>query len=174
MDPATYVDSYYAASAHPAPERPPLDGTFECDVGVIGGGFAGTSAALHLAERGFNVALLEERRIGWGASGRNGGQMLPGVACGQEKLEQLVGVSGARMIWDASVEGMDLIRSRIERHRIECDWTPGHMLVALKSRHEAELRAERETLERNYDYHSLHWMDRSEVRATLEIGRAHV
>jgi gamma-glutamylputrescine oxidase len=171
METATYVDSYYAASAHSAPRRPPLAGTFECDVGVIGGGFAGTSAALHLAERGYKVALLEERRIGWGASGRNGGQVLPGIAKGQEELERLVGVTAARMIWDATVEGIDLIRSQIQRHRIECDWTPGHMLVALKPRHEAELRAERETLERGYGYHSFHWMDRNEVRGTLATDR---
>jgi gamma-glutamylputrescine oxidase len=97
--------------------------------------------------------------------------VLPGAACGQEKLERLVGVTGARAIWDATIEGMALIRSQIERYRIECDWTPGHMLVALKARHEAELRAERDMLEKNYGYHSFHWMDRGEVRGTLATDR---
>jgi len=171
MDTATYIDSYYAASAHPAPARPPLAGTIECDVGVIGGGMAGCSAALHLAERGYRVAVLEEHRVGWGASGRNGGQVLPGLACGQDKLERLVGEGDARAIWEMTVGGMELVRSLIARHQIDCDWTPGHMLTAVRPRHVRELREELETLQGRYGYGALRLMDRDEVRRTLDTER---
>ncbi|HLY51654.1 MAG TPA: FAD-binding oxidoreductase, partial [Steroidobacteraceae bacterium] len=106
-----YINSYYAASARAAPLRPALEGTVDCDVCVVGGGIAGCSAALHLAERGLSVALLEQRRVGWGASGRSGGQAIFGVAAGQAKLRRLVGAADARAIWDISVEGLTLLRS---------------------------------------------------------------
>src|SRR5581483_7518997 len=100
MAAARHVHSYYAASANAAPSRPPLAGTIDCDVCVVGGGIAGCSAALHLAERGYSVALLEEHLIGWGASGRSGAQAIHGVAAGQAKLERLIGSGAARLVWD--------------------------------------------------------------------------
>jgi len=125
-----YVDSYYAATAHPAPVRPPLQGAVDCDVCVVGGGIAGCSAALHLAERGYRVVLLEAQRIGWGASGRSGAQVLPGIAAGQEKLERLIGPDDARRVWDVTVEGIALMRELVARHAIDCDWVDGQMQVA--------------------------------------------
>ena len=171
MPPQPYPHSYYAASAHPSEPRPPLAGTEDCDVCVIGGGIAGCSAALHLAERGYRVVLLEEHRVGWGASGRSGGQAIYGVACGQEKLERLVGPAQARMVWDVSVEGLALIRDLIARHRIDCDWVSGHMHVAIKPRQDAELRAELEELRGRYGYESLRYMPRDEVCSVLATRR---
>src|SRR5688572_16173571 len=83
--------SYYTATANPAPEHPSLQGEVVADVCVIGGGIAGCSTALELAERGYRVVLLEGQRIGWGASGRSGGQAITGFASGQSKLERQVG-----------------------------------------------------------------------------------
>ena len=140
------ANSYYEASSHPAPTRPELTGTLECDVCVVGAGIAGCSAALHLAERGYRVTLLEAERVGWGASGRNGGQALPGVAAERARLRALIGPAAARAIWDISVEGLRLVRELIARHHIECDWVDGHMLTALKPRHERELLTEIEEL----------------------------
>ena len=139
MGPLPYVSSYYAATAHPTPASPVLGGSIECDVCVVGGGIAGCSAALHLAERGMRVVLLEEHRIGWGASGRSGAQALCGVAAGQAKLERLIGADGARAVWDVSVEGLALMRELIARFGIDCDWADGHLLSAVKPRHEREL-----------------------------------
>lgn len=170
MNRPAYVDSYYAATAHPAPERPALQGAVDCDVCVVGGGIAGCSAALHLAERGYRVVLLEAQRIGWGASGRSGAQALPGIAAGQEKLERLIGPGDARLVWNVSVEGLALMRELIARHSIDCDWVDGQMQVAVKPRHVAELRAELETLDR-YGYTSARLIERAELRTLLDTER---
>src|SRR3954451_10129801 len=98
--------SYYSASANAEEPRPALDGTVDCDVCVVGGGIAGCSTALHLAERGYRVVLLEGQRIGWGASGRSGAQALLGVAAGHAKLARLIGEPDARRVWDITVQGL--------------------------------------------------------------------
>lgn len=143
--------SYYAHCALPAPDRPALAGQVDADVCVIGGGIAGCSTALHLAERGYRVVLLEAHRIGFGASGRSGGQAITGFACGQHKLEQQVGFENARRMWDISVEGLRLIRDRVARHGIECDLQRGQMHVAIKARQRADLKAEQKELEDRYE-----------------------
>src|SRR5258707_351866 len=113
---ASYPESYYSATATlPAP-APPLAGTITPDLGISGAGLAGCPGALRLAERGFGVVLLEAEGAGWGASGRNGGQVLPGVSKGQGALERLIGRADARAIWDITVEGLRLLRQRIARH----------------------------------------------------------
>jgi gamma-glutamylputrescine oxidase len=166
-----YVQSYYAASAHPAPVRPALTGSLDCDVCVVGGGIAGCSAAVHLAERGYRVVLLEENRIGWGASGRSGAQAIYGVAAPQSKVKRLVGEADARAIWDMTIESLALIRELIARYRIDCDWAPGHMLTAIKQRHDADIRAELEELRDDYEYCSVRYMPRDEVRSVLATDR---
>jgi gamma-glutamylputrescine oxidase len=166
-----HAQSYYAASAYPAPARPVLAGTVDCDVCVVGGGIAGCSAALHLAERGYRVVLLEENRIGWGASGRSGAQAIYGVAAPQSKLTKLVGAAAAKAIWDVTVDGLALIRELIAKHRIECDWAPGHMLTAIKPRHDADIHAELAELRDHYRYRSVRYMPRDEVRSVLATDR---
>jgi gamma-glutamylputrescine oxidase len=166
-----YVDSYYAASAHPALERPRAEGSVDCDVCVVGGGIAGCSTALHLAERGLSVVLLEQNRIGWGASGRSGGQALLGVAAGQPKLRRLVGAADARAIWDMSVEALRLTRSLIERFRIDCDWVNGYLLAAVKAQHEREIADEITDLHDTYGYTSVRYLSREEVRAQVATTR---
>jgi gamma-glutamylputrescine oxidase len=151
--------SWYWASLPDEPLHPPLQGDSTCDVGVVGGGIAGLSAALHLAERGFSVTLLEAERIGWGASGRSGAQAIFGVAAGQDKLESLVGGADARRIWDMSIEALDLMRQLIARHGIDCDYVSGQMHVAIKPRQAAELRAWQRELVERYDYQSVSFLD---------------
>ncbi len=165
------VSSYYQASANAAAPRPSLSGEVACDVCVVGGGIAGCSTALHLAERGYRVVLLEEHRIGWGASGRSGGQVLAGTAAGQIELERLAGPAVARAVWDVSVEGVDLVRDLIRRHAIDCSWVSGHMQVAITSRHDAELRALERELRDRFGYTTARYMPREEVRAVLETSR---
>jgi gamma-glutamylputrescine oxidase len=159
------------ATAHAAPNRAPLSGSTECDVCVIGGGIAGCSTALHLAERGYRVVLLEDQRIGWGASGRSGAQAIYGLAAPQSKLEKLVGPADARAIWDMTVEALDLIPELIAKHQIDCDWTRGHMLTAIKPRHDAEIHAELEELQSRYRYSSARYLSRAEVGSVLATDR---
>lgn len=166
-----HAPSYYASSVHPAPDRPALTGSVDCDVCVVGGGIAGCSAALHLAERGYRVVLLEDNRIGWGASGRSGAQAIYGLAAPQSKLIRLAGPDAARAIWDVTVEALALIRELIARHQIDCDWSPGHMLTAIKQRHDAEIHAELEELRDHYQYQSVRYMPRDEVRSVLATDR---
>lgn len=167
----TTVNSYYQASAHAWPEQSVLIGDVAVDVCVVGGGIAGCSAALHLAERGYSVALLEAQHIGWGASGRSGGQIIAGFACGQEPLEQQLGLQAARQMWDVSVEGVALLRSLIARHHIECDLRWGYMEVALKPRQREELRMQQHKLENLYRYSSLRLLEKAELRAELATQR---
>ncbi|HZT03903.1 MAG TPA: FAD-binding oxidoreductase [Steroidobacteraceae bacterium] len=168
---AAHAASYYAASARPAPERAALAGSVECDVCVVGGGIAGCSAALHLAERGYSVVLLEQHRIGWGASGRSGAQAIHGVASGQGKLERLIGRGPARAVWDVSIEGLSLMRELIARHHIDCDWADGYMLTAIRPRQDRELRQELEELQGKLDYRSARYMPGEEVRSILQTRR---
>jgi len=166
-----HIDSYYEASAHPAPRRDVLGGTTSADVCVVGGGIAGCSAALHLAQRGYRVVLLEGHRIGWGASGRNGGQALVGLASGQAKLERLIGPADARTVWDVSVEGLSLMRELIARYGIDCDWVDGTMRTAIKPRHDIELREELETLHGKYGYDGVAYVSREQLRSILPTER---
>jgi len=165
------ISPYYAATAHAAPHRAALRGLINCDVCVIGGGITGCSAALHLAARGYAVALLEEHCIGWGASGRNGGQAHVGVAAGQTALERLVGRTDARAIWDMSVEALALLRTLIARYTIQCDWADGQMLVAIRPHQEGELREQLLELRERYSYGSVRFLERDELRSLIASSR---
>lgn len=129
-DEALALNSYYAATAPRGDGFAPLEGDASCDVAVVGGGLAGLSAALDLAARGHEVRLLEARQVGWGASGRNGGQAIHGLACDQATIEAQLGLDEARRVWAMSIEALDLLRERIAKHRIACDWRDGYLGLA--------------------------------------------
>jgi gamma-glutamylputrescine oxidase len=166
-----HIRSYYAASSHASPPRDSLRGDLTADVCVVGGGIAGCSTALNLAERGYRVVLLEGQRVGWGASGRSGGQAIFGYAAGQDKLVAQVGRETARRMFDVSVEALDVLKSRVARHKIDCDLNWGQVHVAIKPRHVTELQAWREELERDYGYASPRWLDQREIRDLLATER---
>jgi len=163
--------TYYSAFHAPAPARPMLHGSHTCDICVVGGGIAGTAAALHLAERGLDVILLEAHQIGWGASGRSGAQVLPGIALAQGKLENLIGAEDARKVWDVSVAGVRLVRELIARHGIEGEYVAGHLLTAVKPRHTQELRSHLDELQRRYGYEDVRYVPQDEVRSIVASTR---
>jgi gamma-glutamylputrescine oxidase len=167
------ASSYYNASSpanleHP---RPPLAGELETDIAVVGGGLAGCSAALHLAKRGFRVALLEANFVGYGASGRSGGQTIFGLATSQKALVSQVGREDAKRLFEMSVEALDLNQSLIHEYGIECDYRPNHVHVATKPRHLVELREWLDELRGEYDYRSVHLLDRQELQAHVRSAR---
>ncbi len=151
--------SYYAATAPQAPAHAPLlAGEHGCDVAVVGGGLAGLSAAIELRQRGFNVALLEAQTLGHGASGRNGGQAIYGLACDITTIEDQLGRDAARQVFAMSLEALALMRERIARFGIDCDWRDGCLGVAVNARKARALRDEVDLLAARYD-HALTWVD---------------
>jgi gamma-glutamylputrescine oxidase len=126
--------SYYV---HTAPAWVPssaLQGEVSCDVAVVGAGLAGLSAALELASRGLRVTVLEAQHVGFGASGRNGGQAIHGLACDMSVIEAQLGRDDARRVFDLTIEALGLIRQRIAAHAIDCEWQDGFLSVATSPR----------------------------------------
>lgn len=161
---------YWTRDPAPAPFEP-LAGQARCDVAIVGGGLAGTSAALALAGRGYRVRVLEAERVGSGASGRNGGQVLPGFAAGHGELVRLVGAADARRLWDLGVAAVAGLRARIGHHAIDCDWRGGHIQLALKPRHVTELRDWHRQLTEELAYPHVRLLDRERTRAEVASGR---
>jgi gamma-glutamylputrescine oxidase len=151
--------------------RPPLSGEISADVAVLGGGIAGCSAALHLAKRGYSVALLEARHVGYGASGRSGGQTIFGFAVSQQKLEREVGREDARRLFDLSIEALDLTQALIREYAIDCDYRPNHVHLAVKPRHMRELDQWARELHEDYGYSSVRLLNRDELQDHVRSER---
>ena len=147
-----HAPSLYAATANIFPDQPQLAGDETADVVVVGGGFTGLSAALHAAEAGFSVVVLEGQRIGWGASGRSGGQMIPGLRWGALDLVQRFGDDQTRRLLTLANSAGGLVRERIVRHAIACDLRHGHFHAAAKPRDLDDMRRELDCLKRLLDY----------------------
>ena len=163
-------NSYYAATATRSQRHAPLSGAIRCDVAIVGAGLAGLSAALELSERGLDVVVLEAREIGWGASGRNGGQAIHGLACGQDVIEAQLGLADARKVWAMTIEALDLLRARIAKHGIACDWRDGFLGVATSARKGRALTQWADELEARYGY-PLTRIASSEVADWVASGR---
>jgi gamma-glutamylputrescine oxidase len=162
--------SYYAAGNLSAP-LPPLKGESRTDVAVLGGGIAGLSTALHLARRGYRVTVLEANSVGYGASGRSGGQTIFGLAASQQKLIAAVGRDDARRLFDLSVEALDLTQALIREHAIDCDYRPNHLHVAVKPRQVEELAEWTRELHEEYGYQSARMLQRDELEGHVRSGR---
>ncbi|MDP5307315.1 NAD(P)/FAD-dependent oxidoreductase [Paracoccus spongiarum] len=158
-----HVGSYYAASANPAPDRPPLRGTAEADICVVGAGYSGLSTALHLAEKGYEVTILEGARVGWGASGRNGGQIVNGLNASLQTIGRRYGPETARFVAGLVQEGGQIIRDRVRRYDIRCDLKDGNVFAALTARQLRELEA-RKRLWESHGLHNQRMLSREEMR----------
>ncbi len=172
IDLSAHTGSYYAASVNEVTDYPVLEGAKSADVCVVGAGFTGVATALTLAERGYSVALVEANRIGWGASGRNGGQIINGIS-GLEKIRKKRGDDIDDMIWDLKWRGNDIIYDRVEKYGIQCDLKSGFLEVATKPRQLSyfdEFVAERE--KHNFPYRYEVW-DKEETRSRLGTDAFH-
>ena len=166
-----HAPSYYAATAVPWDDQPPLDGAASADVCVVGGGLSGLSAALELARQGLSVVVLEGSKVGWGASGRNGGQVIAGYACDIDTLVDQLGQDTARVMWDMTVEAVELIDSRVREFGIECDWTRGFCNAAVKPQAMADLAKWQDTLETRYGYTGTELWDKATLAGKLSSER---
>lgn len=181
---ATYPPSYYAATANVIDEQPSLEGDIACDVCIVGGGYTGLSAALHLAERGYDTVLLDAHRVGWGASGRNGGQVHTGQRRSQIDLEKMVGLDRAKELWTLAEDAVHLVKSLIGEHRIACDLKPGILHADHKASYVDSSRRYVEKLQSEYGCDQIRMLSKSEIReqlgseryygGSIDMGAAHL
>jgi len=169
MRPQEHTGSYYAATANDATDYPQLRGDETADVCVVGAGFTGISTALHLAERGYDVRIVEASRVGWGASGRNGGQLIGGIA-GEERMAKELGPDARRMLRKLRWHGHEIVRERVATYGIDCDLKNGYMDAAVKPRHVRDLAEEYEELREEGFPHELKLLSADETRELLGTG----
>lgn len=158
-----YPQSYYAASANPAPARPVLQEDIETDVCVIGAGYTGLSSALFLLENGFSVTVLEAAKVGFGASGRNGGQIVNSYSRDIDAIERSVGPKPAQLMGAMAFEGARIIRERVATYQIDCDLKDGGVFAALKPKQMAHLESQKRLWER-YGHTQLELLDERRIR----------
>jgi gamma-glutamylputrescine oxidase len=163
MQNTSHVDSWYAASANQQLSFPPLQGEVSADVCIIGGGYTGLSSAIHLRKAGYSVALLEANKIGWGASGRNGGHVGTGQRADQETLEKLVGLDRAKALWQLGLEAVDTVCDLVSEFQIDCELKTGNLHVASKAKEQPWLIEEAEHLQKVYDHQHIRYVDSSEL-----------
>jgi len=178
-----HTRSYYAATANEITDFAPLRGEQSADVCVIGAGFTGISTALHLAERGYDVHVVEANKVGWGASGRNGGQMIGGIA-GEKQIAKRHGRDIEEIFGELRWAGHEIIRERVDTYGIDCDLKYGYVDVAIRERHMDNIRHDYERLQRAGFPHEVRILSREETReatgtdayigALLNMGNGHL
>jgi glycine/D-amino acid oxidase-like deaminating enzyme len=183
MQPQSHAGSYYAATVNEHTDFARLRGSQSADVCVIGAGFTGISTALHLAERGYDVHVVEANRVGWGASGRNGGQMIGGIA-GEKTIAKHLGKDVEKVFGELRWAGHEIIRERVQTYGIECDLKFGYLDVAIKGKHLRDIEADFARLERSGFPHEFRILSRDETRdmigtdayigALLNMGNGHL
>ena len=179
-----YPHSWYAATATPPEPFPAAEGEMQADLCIIGAGFTGLSAALHAAQSGLKVVLLEAHRVGFGASGRNGGQVGTGQRLEQDELEEMVGRDRARQLWDLSLESVQLVRDLVASHAPESDWQAGILHADHRERFVPHSHDYARKLQEEYGYDLIRAVDREEIRTlcgspayhggTLDMGGGHI
>ncbi|MBU9696734.1 FAD-binding oxidoreductase [Rhodobacteraceae bacterium HSP-20] len=165
-----YPPSWYAATRADFPPQPALAGAVRADVCIVGGGYTGLSAALHLAERGLSVIVLEAHRVGFGASGRNGGQVGSGQRLDQDALEAAVGLDDARKLWDFAQEAKDMVRGLIAAHDMPVRFHPGIAHACWQASEVRDAHAYAEKLRRDYGYDQVEPLSKEEIERLIPSG----
>ena len=178
-----YPDSFYAASEVLGPFAQ-AEGGLRCDVCIVGAGFTGLSAALHLAKRGYKVIVLEASRVGFGASGRNGGQVGQGQRLEQDELEAMLGKAHAKQLWDIANQSVELVKDLAKSDQVKADFHPGIIHASHRARFVPEYHEYVTKLQDEYGYENIRQLDKEELRelvnspayhgGTLDIGAGHI
>ncbi len=168
---SAHPPSYYAATAVGMEGHPQLTTDTKCDVCIVGAGYTGLSAALHLAKKGYSVIVLEGERIGWGASGRNGGQLGSTQRRTQHDMEELMGKEAAQGMWELAKDSIATVREIIDTYKIDCDLTPGIIHAAWKKADIEELEEEYDSLTNDYDYDQLEMLDQAQMHEQVGSTR---
>jgi len=169
--PQPHPDSYYAATANDFPALPALAEDMTVDVCIVGAGLTGLSAAIELAGAGLTVAVLEAEQVGWGASGRNGGEVIPGIGPGMQATDKIAGREDSRALWEMTLESIELIKHRIEKFSINCDFKPGYVEAAAKPSHFKALQEEQKFHQDAYGYDGLTLHSEKELSEMLGSER---
>ncbi|MFA7554493.1 MAG: FAD-binding oxidoreductase [Spongiibacteraceae bacterium] len=165
--PTPHTTSYYAATRNDTLDRPALNDAIRADICIVGAGFTGISSALHLAEAGYHVVVLEAARIGYGASGRNGGQLVNSYSRDIDVIERNYGVDTAAAMGRMAFEGADIIRQRIAHYGIDCDYRPGGIFAAFTTRQMYTLSEQKKLWER-YGHSQLTLLDGTAIRDEIQ------
>ncbi len=158
-----HTASYYAASANPTPARTGLTGGQQIDICIVGAGYSGLSTGLHLVEKGYNVAIIEGARVGWGASGRNGGQIVNGLNASLQTIKKRYGQDTATFVAGLVQEGGNIIRERVKTYNIQCDLKDKNIFTGLTKAHMKELE-ERVKLWASYGIEHQEVLDKQQLR----------
>ncbi|MGI3002764.1 NAD(P)/FAD-dependent oxidoreductase [Shewanella algae] len=171
MTATAHTSSYYADSVNDTRERNSLSEVLETDVCVIGAGYTGLSSALHLLEAGFKVVVLEAARVGWGASGRNGGQIVNSYSRDLDVIESTVGKTQAKLFGEMAFEGGRIIRERIEKYQIDCDLKNGGVFAAINRKQMGHLQQQKALWERYGHTDQLQLLDDAGIRQVVNTDR---
>jgi gamma-glutamylputrescine oxidase len=166
-----HAPSYYAATLNDPTRYPTLSDAISVDVCVIGAGLTGISTALNLAERGYSVAVLEASKVGWAASGRNGGQLIGGFACDTDTFGKYLPPEDVRRIWDMGLETLDIVKARVARHQIDCDLTLGYLHAANKPRDVTSLQQWRDEAQQRFGYDRFQYVERERMSEYVQSSR---
>tara|TARA_R110001583_G_scaffold46761_14_gene146594 strand:- start:2506 stop:3810 length:1305 start_codon:yes stop_codon:yes gene_type:complete len=159
-----YPPSYYFSSLKYQQDYPKLAESVNADICIIGGGFTGIASAIELAERGYKVVLLEAHKIGWGASGRNGGQIIRGIGHDLEGFKKVIGQQGIDAITAMGTEANEVITERVKKYNLDCDLTMGYCDLATRPKHMKVLEQDYQTISQHDYPYSVTMLDKNELQ----------
>ncbi|MCL1141971.1 NAD(P)/FAD-dependent oxidoreductase [Shewanella gaetbuli] len=162
-----YPDSFYFHHAKELHQHPKLTESINVDVCIVGAGYTGINTAIELAQKGFSVAVLESKRVGWGASGRNGGELIRGIGHDANQFKNVIGAEGVEAITQMGFEAVEIVKNRISTHNIDCDLRMGYCDLGVKKRHITDLEDEYNALKQANYQHEIKLLNKSELSEVI-------